>query len=264
MKKPTLTKPTPAWHAEALNIVRGNFPIIFSDLCSAAKRAVWMGIFFSYIKERGKADESIPHGQFLPWIHNNFPEFSKRTAQSWMRSGADILADADIQIGNFGQFEKRSLCIFAHDGNSGLMELWTAPVEKLPAAIREIRECIDAAIENKKKGRMLVISPVQVNEKDDDAERKRGRLPGEGGRPPELKGTIEEVATARRKTSWRASCKAADELEKVGIDFIAFDDGQNTKLLAAYERSVKCLRAWLNTPATKRDAKEIQKLWKTL
>lgn len=235
--KTTLVKLPPAWHAEAKELLSTNFAKINSQFLDSTKKAVWLGLFLNDIKFRGDkktGDGSIPHGEFGPWLKTNVPSVSWTQANVYMRLAKDVCEKGKFQINGFREF--------AHNG-------------ELPDSVLKIVEG--------KTQQHLCLEFKQMKEVDGEFKPTRGRRPGEGGRPAELKGTIEEVAAALKKSTRRHCFKAGDELEKAGINFIAMDDAEIIACAAAYERMAKCMNAWVKTPATKRDGKEIAKLWKT-
>ena len=94
--------------------------------------------------------------------------------------------------------------------------------------------------------------------------KKVGRKPGDGGRPREDDGTIEEQAARRRERALKWAGRADEAIERLGTDFMALPDEQNTALVARLDRTLRCVREWLKTPPTKRNMQAIADLWKTL
>jgi hypothetical protein len=93
-----------AWHAEAVQMLKDNFSQIHSAFCDATKRAVWFGMFLNYIKERGKKDNTIPHGQFIPWLEKNYPELSRSQSKVYMQIGRDVCEKGKVQIADYRLF----------------------------------------------------------------------------------------------------------------------------------------------------------------
>lgn len=104
-----LQKAAPAWHAEAVTMLKGNFEKIHTTFCDATKRAVWLGFFIVSIKERGKADNSIPHGQFMNWLQKHLPEISARQTQVYQSLARNVAEKGKIQIRDFRVFENGAL-----------------------------------------------------------------------------------------------------------------------------------------------------------
>lgn len=154
-----LTKEPPAWHAEVIGRIRAGFDEIHQQFYSASRRAVWLGIYLHQAKERGKADKSIPHGQFGPWLKNNLPDLSRDTVAVYMTIGRGVLEKAKLSFSKFGKSE------FCHDG-------------KLP-------EKIESLIAGKNQ-QALFLEFKQAEEIEDGIlAPKRGRRKGEGGNSAE-------------------------------------------------------------------------------
>lgn len=103
-----LEKINVSWHAEAAKLLRENFGKIHTAFTDATKRAVWMGMFLNHIKAKGKEDDSIPHGEFGPWMEKNVPEIPFRTAQTYMQLATGVCET--------GKFEIRQFSVFAQNG----------------------------------------------------------------------------------------------------------------------------------------------------
>jgi hypothetical protein len=249
MNKTALAKLAPAWHAQIAAELIKEFAATHELNETAKQRRARLGLMFIFVKEMGRADKSIPHGEFGPWLERNCKSIPRSTAGDYITEAKSLCECLRWEISEIRNFAPHKLLI--------------ANPETLSNEDRDRREQMVKVISDKSKFRAIT-QYRQAEIKDDETVGKRGREKGAGGRPAELKGTIEEVAAARKKASRRHCFKAGDELEKVGIDFIAMDDGEITACAAAYERTAKCMNAWLAMPAANRDAKAIQKLWKTL
>lgn len=99
-----LQKLAPGWHAEAIGILKENFTAVHEAFLDSTKKAVWMGLFLNFIKQRGKEDGSIPHGEFLPWLAKNFPDAPERTLRTYMKLAVDVSEKGKFGIGHFSQF----------------------------------------------------------------------------------------------------------------------------------------------------------------
>ncbi len=95
----------PEWLKESAGLLRQNFSHIHCALLDAAKRAAWLGLFLNYIKERGKEDHSISHGQFGPWLKNNLPDLNRDTVAFYMAIGRNIAKKTKLQFSKFGKSE---------------------------------------------------------------------------------------------------------------------------------------------------------------
>lgn len=193
--KNTLTKLPPAWHAEAIGILKDNAAGIHAAFLDATKRAVWLGIFLNEIKERGKADESIPHGQFGPWLEKNLPDLSWHQANVYMRLGRGVVEKGKVQIGDFLQFARGG---------------------KLPESALKL-------IEGKTQQQLcLEFKQMEQNDATGEMEKKVGRLQGEGPLPLE-------------KRNLRKQIEAADEVDEESCrswvaDTLLLADGRSTIL----------------------------------
>ena len=99
-----LQKTPPEWHDEAIGLLKQNFAQIHAQFLDSTKKAVWLGIFLNEIKERGKQDGSIPHGQFGDFLKTNLPDVSWRQATTYMQIGRNVLEKGKFQIGDYRQF----------------------------------------------------------------------------------------------------------------------------------------------------------------
>lgn len=145
-------------------MLKGNFEKIHSTFCDATKRAVWLGFFIVSIKERGKADGSIPHGMFRPWLAKHLPEISLSQIAVYQTLARNLAEKGKVQISDFRTFEKGGL--------------------DLPDKVLKL-------IEGKTQDQ-LMFSFKQVEEVNDGELRaKKGRKKGEGG------ATKEQRARAR-------------------------------------------------------------------
>ena len=125
--KNKLQRIAPAWHAEAKQLLADNFAAIHVAFLDSTKKAVWLGIFLNQIKQRGKEDGSIPHGEFLPWLKKNLPEFSERQVRNYMNLATNICEKGKFQITEFPEF--------AQNGNNCRFS-----VTELPEAIVKMIE----------------------------------------------------------------------------------------------------------------------------
>lgn len=149
-----LTTRNPDWLNEAKDLLHQNFGAIHSCFLDAAKRAAWLGLFLNYVKERGKQDGSIPHGQFGPWLKNNLPDLNRDTIAMYMSIGRNVAEKAKIEFQKYGKSE---IC---HRG--------------------ELPEPVLKLVEGKTQYQLLP-EYRQTEIKDDTLISKRGRRKGEGG-----------------------------------------------------------------------------------
>jgi hypothetical protein len=162
-----LTIVAPAWHAEAATMLQQNFAKVHASFCDATKRAVWLGLFLGYIKERGRADKSIPHGRFGTWMEANVSEVSWNLANRYMAIGRGVAEKGKFQIVHFAQF--------AQSGN-------------LPDPVL-------ALIEGKTQQQLFLEFKQVEQGPDGEFHVKHGRLKGQGGRKPTIIGEDAKVDT---------------------------------------------------------------------
>lgn len=176
MSNKALTKVAPKWHGEAKQMLLENFERVHSLFQDATKRAVWMGMFLNHIKQRGKEDKSIPHGQWRNWIATNVPNISNDTVATYMRLATSVCEKGKFQISEFPTF--------ASNG-------------KLPPKIQEIVEG--------KTQQQLFWEFKQADPDDlESPKAKRGQLPGSKGLTKEQ----------REKAAARAEEQRINELEE--------------------------------------------------
>jgi hypothetical protein len=157
--KNKLQKIAPAWHGEAKKLLAENFAKINSAFLDSTKRAVWLGIFLNHIKDKGKADGSIPHGMFGPWLKENLTDVPWDRANEYMRIGREVCEKGKFQIRDFPQF--------AASGN-------------LPSQILQL-------VEGKtQKQLFLEFKQVEMGE-DGEFRVKRGRAKGSNGNPKHVR-----------------------------------------------------------------------------
>lgn len=230
-KQNHLRKLAPAWHAEAVEMVKGNFASIHTGFVSATKQAVWLGIFLIEIKERGKRDTSIPHGEFGPWLKRNLPDLCWETTCSYMRLARDVCEKGRIQISEFSE-----IC---RDG-------------KLPEAVLRI-------VEGKTRHQLFLEFKQARTDADGNLMPARGRRVGEGAAP--LPVDLSEGIARRRQLALQRAGKIFSFIERIATDFVLLTDEQCELLLASYEKHSKALHCWLNQPKGKRDIQAVENIW---
>lgn len=223
---------------------------LLKDADEGFRRVVKVGLYIEWIAA------NLARGELMPWIAAHCPEVSQRTIYNWRSLAKNLCEWSGLKFASLANFPT---------AGDKLLDL---PEKELPPEFREPRKKMEEALSASKTAKQLFLflgfKQGEIDPNTGYPKAKIGRRKGEGGSEPAIKGTLEEIATARKKRTWRHLCKAADEMEKAGIDFLALDDEQNTRLLAAFERTAKCIRSWLDTPSTKRNAKDLQRLWKSL
>lgn len=212
--KNSLIKAAPAWHAEAVTLLKGNFGQIHNTFCDATKRAVWLGFFIVSIKERGKADGSIPHGQFMPWLAKHLPEIKHSQAAVYQTLARNVAEKGKIQISDFRKFE------------SG-----------------ELPEKVLKLIEGKTQDQ-LMFSFKQVEETDGELHAKRGRKKGEGGASREQRAAhkqkLRDMTILELKHGITNFGNACDQY---AVTVVA-DPEVSAEFEAAFAQLENCFRIW--------------------
>ena len=229
-----LTNLPPAWHSEAAVQLGTMFAATHTLFLDATRKAVFLGIFLQYIKQRGKEDGSIPHGAFRPWVSRNLPQLNYDTVTVYLSIGRGIIETRMFKI--------RDYPLFAHDG-------------KLPANVEKL-------IEGKTQRQLCLEFKQGKLDDDDESHPCAGRRRGEGGRRAL---TIDETAAAFRKAAVKDWNKLEMSLAAYGANFTFLPDEHRIEAQAAVlKKHLRIRRTWLNTPAAKRDATFLDQLRRTL
>ena len=125
-----LTKLPPAWHSEAAEMLRKNFDGIHAAFVDGTKKAVALGLFLNAIKQRGKEDGTIPHGEFGPWCTKNVADLSYSHLHRYMALATGVL--------EFGKLELGDLAIFADDGQKSHLRLLNLSGVVLPPEVEKL------------------------------------------------------------------------------------------------------------------------------
>jgi hypothetical protein len=249
----------PAWHAEAKQLLTENFGKIHRAFVDATQRAVWLGLFLVEVKERGKTDGSIPHGEFGPWLKRELPETHWDTVCTYMRLARSVAEKGEFQISDFLKF--------AEGANLSVLQIIDADNGSLPPKIRAIRNKIDDIVEGKTQQQLLLDMEFKQAKPgkngDGELEPSRGRRAGEG-RPvkqdiPAL--TVEDIVSNCRKPALRECDKIDRALEALGIKFIAFTPAERELLLGKLERTAACIKAFNKQPLGRQSVAEIMDVW---
>jgi hypothetical protein len=104
MSKRKLIK-APAWHAKVAEELAKDFTEINAMEMTTRKRRAYLGLKFIWVKEQGKADKSIPHGQFFAWLETNVPNIPRPTISDYMTEARSISEKMQWQISEFPIFE---------------------------------------------------------------------------------------------------------------------------------------------------------------
>lgn len=246
-----LSKMAPAWHAKVIAEIEREFAETNELTETARRRRARLGMMLIWIKAAGKADGSIPHGEFGPWLKKHLPAIPAATAGKYITEAKSICDLLQWQISRIEKFETpphKLLLAKAED---------LSPEDR--AHQKELFKIID-----EQSHFQAVTEYKQVQMVDDATVARRGRRPGEGGKPAAPTGTVEEILAHAQKTALRKMGLADKFIQALSWEFMALDDDAVLTFCGTLERSVTCMKRWLNTPTTKRDPKEIVKLWKQL
>lgn len=242
-----LQKPAPAWHAKVIAEIEREFAETDELTETARRRRARLGMMLIWIKAAGKADGSIPHGEFGPWMKKNLPAIPMPTAGSYITEAHSIFDLLGWQISGIQKFE--------------------TPPHKLLLAKPEVLSPEDKAnqkellkIIDQKSHFQAVTQYKQVEMKDDATVPKSGRRVGEGAAPVPTDAL--EKLDYRRKLAIKRASKIYNLLDKLGPEIMALSDEEVELLLATLERQCAACQAWLNQPKGKRDAAPVVKAWK--
>lgn len=224
-----VAKREPAWHAEAARLIRENHAKVHRGFLRGAKKATWFGLLLQTVKEHGKADGSIPHGQFMAWRQKHVPELEDRTAQFYMTMARKVIERAGVsgeELVKFGE------------------------TRRLPKKVVEL-------VEGKTQKQLLLDFRRARADDDDGLETQVGRAPGEGGG---RKLTMGEKTEAQKRDALRAMEHAALGLCMLGAKFVVVEDQKLWAFLGMLEAAKRGLTTWLNQPVAERDAQKIEDL----
>ena len=187
-----LTKRIPAWHAEVAAELNKDFSEINALEMSARKRRAYLGLKFIWVKEMGKADGSIPHGQYEPWLEKNLPQIPRTTIGDYMTEARSLCERMGWQISDIRIFD-----VPPH-------KLLESPDAAKTKKDRESQQLLLDLVEGRGKFRP-VTEYKQVEEGEDVGERrtKLGRRKGEGGATREQRELARIADVEERKTMLR-------------------------------------------------------------
>lgn len=247
-----VAKMIPDWHAQVASELNREFAETNSLDETARKRRARLGLMFLFVKSKGKADGSIPHGGFRSWMQAHCAGIPIRTAARYLTEAKSICELLGWQICQIGIFEVPPHKLLL--GNGEFSGADRAQQKRLVAAIDE-----QASFQ-------AITRYIQTRvDEDDEAVPRAGRRAGEGAAAhPE---SPLELVKVRRKLAVQRAGKIYSLIGKLGLDFTLFEgregDTQCELLLAQYEKHAALLRAWLNQPKGKRDVEALRKLWET-
>lgn len=233
-----LRKISPAWHADAIAHAKREFGE-FAPLNETIRRKrARLGLMLIYIKERGKSDNSIPHGQFGPWLEENLPDIPRSTAGLCITEGNSICDLLRWQISKIWNFDTPP------------HELLLAKPEDLNGTDRDRQTNLFDLIEERKHF-AAVTQYKQVELKDDATVAKKGRRKGEGGASREQR-TLHKLklheADLKGKRLFLANL--GDALDQAADDTLA-DPELAEAFDAVYPKLENCFRTWQRIQAAR-------------
>ena len=200
-----------------------------------------------YARQRGKADGSIGHGEFLPWLEKHCPGIPQRTAYDYIHEGNEMCERLGWQICEFRNFE-----VLPH-------QLITASADELSPKARKQQQMLLDLVDGKGK-----FTPIIRFQQMENGNVKRGRLVGEGGKPAAPTGSIGEIIQHNATTALRRMGGIVKELDALGIDFLSQPDDVLEAWLHRLDKAAKVARKWLDTPPGRRSPEEMEKLHQSL
>lgn len=163
-----LAKKAPAWHAEVAAEIKREFAETNELTESARRRRARLGLMLIWVKEAGKADDSIPHGQFGGWLEANCPSIPRRTIGDYITEAKSICELLRWQNGEIRHFETPPHLLLS------------AKPADLKGVEKERREKLAGIIDQQKHVR-AVTQYKQVKLVDDANVPARGQMKGSKG-----------------------------------------------------------------------------------
>lgn len=161
-------KKAPEWHAKIAAEIAREYVETNELNETARRRRARIGLMLIWVKEAGKADGSIPHGQFGPWLEKHLPKMPRATAGDYITEAGSICELLHWQKGEIRHFETPPHLLLA------------AKAESLKGVEKERQKKLMDVVEQLKHFR-AVTQYKQVELKDDATVAKKGRRKGEGG-----------------------------------------------------------------------------------
>jgi hypothetical protein len=160
-----IEKSVPKWHAEVAAELNKESAALAAMGEEVANRRTRFGFMLVWIKAMGKADGSIPHGGFRPWLAKHCPKLSLSTAGEWITQAKSLMDPL--------KWKEADLVGF------------TIPPHRLMLASSDDLAGQDKAhhkaLADAQKKFVPLTRYTQVEMKDDASVPKIGRAKGEGG-----------------------------------------------------------------------------------
>lgn len=178
-----LTNQPPKWHAEVAAEIAREYVETNELNESARKRRARIGLMLIWVKEAGKADGSIPHGQFGPWLEKHLPKMPRATVGDYITEGKSICGLLHWKLGELPQFKTAPHLLLS------------AKADELKGADKEHHTKLVKVIDQQSHFR-AVTEYKQVELKDDATVPKVGRRKGEGGASREQRAKAKQLQAA--------------------------------------------------------------------
>lgn len=204
-----ITKITP-WHADFIKTVGDNFDAIDAQFNDGVKKAVWLGLFLNYAKEQGKADRSIPHGEFGPFMKANLPNVNWRKAQRYMTQARNVA--------KAGKFEIRHVS-YLTSGGKLQMDALVGNGAGLPPELLRLKNTVDFIVDDKNQNQLMLLDVKQVElGADGELKKKHGRLKGKGGASAAQRAKAKAAADAAEIEAMELWAEEAEENIRTNSD----------------------------------------------
>lgn len=161
-------KVLPEWLQKAVADVKADFADTADLIETARRRRARLGLKLIWIKEMGKADGSIPHGEFQPFLKREFPGTPLSTVGDYITEAKSVLELLRWQISEIRRFETPPHKLLITDSSD------------LKGVEKDRQAKLNKIIEQQSHFR-AVTQYKQVELKDDATVPRAGRRKGEGG-----------------------------------------------------------------------------------
>jgi len=172
-------KKGPKWHKQVAAELIKEFRETNELSEKARHRRLRLGFMFLFVKEMGKEDESIPHGQFVPWLEANCPAIPRRTSTDYMTEAKSVCELVGWQVADVIKLKPHKLLGSASESDRKKHEKFFEII-------------------NQKGSFRAVTEYKQVDE--ETGQPRVGRLPGHGGASKEQRVNADERERQERLT----------------------------------------------------------------
>ncbi len=160
-----IEKTAPKWHTEVAAELNREADALSAMGEEVEQRRTRFGFMLVWIKAMGKADGSIPHGGFRPWLEKHCPRLPLSTAGSWITQARSLMDPL--------KWKESDLVTFPTPPH----RLLVANSEDLSGDDKSHLKALNEA----RKRFVPLTRYTQVELKDDATVPKVGRAKGEGG-----------------------------------------------------------------------------------